>query len=491
MSFWRGLFFDFFQDDNLFIWNGLYHPFAQIFTFRHPGTPLEAFLLSHLFGLHLFFYELVGLALKICTAYLAGVFLYKITNSKLTWFLASIFLAVSYTGMYAMNSFSFNVPALAAIPILLSLIYLVGSLKENKYDIWKFVVFLMIGIVLDPARVLPTFCLIPFFLFLFRKSKNLTFIIAFLKKLLIVFLAIGLPIIAIWYIKSTTGGASMPEVFIRGMFSNPKFMITKIKDIGNYFATIANVFTDIVYGLSPIAPKYEVSIYASVFGLAGFGIFIGGLVSFIYFLKKKSQTSIIIALLVFWAYIFYLPNYLQEPRAPMTSIHHYLFISSIGSVGLFAYLISLIKKKWVLVSLSILFIMLNIYKANTLLFLQSLYRQSSYIENSWHIISSGVPRNEKGDIFLFKGYRFWIDNSIYSYGAFHFLMLRKNPNASEYPQLTYDENFIIGKLCTKQISIAHVYAFEATTPGKLINITNLERMKLEGELIKKDCQFRE
>src|SRR5260221_12604451 len=94
INFWRGLYFYFFQDDFQFLWVGLYHPLFFL-TFRHPGTPLEAFFLAPIFGLHPLPWEVLGIGLKVCVAYLVGVFLYKITDSKKAGVIAAIFFSVA------------------------------------------------------------------------------------------------------------------------------------------------------------------------------------------------------------------------------------------------------------------------------------------------------------------------------------------------------------------------------------------------------------
>lgn len=503
-SFWRGLFFDFYQDDHFFLWNGFYNPFVQFINFKHPGTPLESFVLAHIFGLNQVLWQIFGIVLKIISAYLVGIFLYSVTNSKIAGFLAAVFFAVSYAGMYAINAFNYHLPAIIAIFILLSLIYLVKSIRESKQDIWKFVIFLIISILLDPARALPIFFLLPFFLFLFPKSKNRLFVKKFLIKFYLIILIIIIPLFVLWYFTFSIGEGSQLEILLRDTFTNPRYMILKTKYMGTFFATVANLYTELLYGLKPSLPLFETAYYSRIFGLAGAFIFFMGILSFIHFLRNKSRFFLIISFFIIWAYFFYLPNWISEPRVAMTSIKHYLFISSIGYVCLTAYLFSLIKKKWLIFLLSICFIALNIYRANNILTLLFPYRSAQLIEGAWETISRTVPRSEANYIFLFSGDTAWFNNSIFPGGAFHFLSLRKIANASYLPHFTYDKNFTVSRLCSSikitiiddkiisypQVPLSHIFAWEVKfPPGLLEDRTQQVRKKLELEAQQKKCNI--
>ncbi|HYK08954.1 MAG TPA: glycosyltransferase [Candidatus Eisenbacteria bacterium] len=497
-SFWQNFSFYFFQDDYQFMWYALYHPFSFFLTFRHPGTPLEAILLTPIFGFHSWLWELTGIGIKVATAYLTGVFIHKITQSKIAGMLTSIFFVVSPAGMYAINAFNYHVPALALLFILLSLISLVTSLQEKKKAIWKFVVFLFAAFFLDPARVVPIFFIIPFLLLLFSKSKNSIYVKKFLQKFLLILVVVGAPLFLFWYVVVSKGAGTQFEVFLKGMLTNPKVMITKTKDIGNFAATITNLFFDFVYGLQPTIPKYETAQYSRTFGILGVGIFASALGSFVYFLKKKKSSFGIISFLIFWTYIFYLPNFLAEPRAPMTSINHYLFISSVGSIGLTAYLLTLLKKKWLLIFLSMCFVVLNIYKANTLLFLQYPYRSTFFIEKAWKTIVQTAPKKEVNDLFYFSGDTQWANYSILAFGPYHYLLSQQNSNISYSPLLITDERYAMSLICAqqkgsmqKQIPLSHVYAWNVISPGTLVENSTEQKKRFRKVSEEWNCSISE
>ncbi len=501
LTFWKALSFDFFQDDYIFLWNALYHPFAQLFNFRHPAAPLEALVFVRLFGLNSTLWELLGITIKTITAFLTGVLLYKITNSKLAGFLAGVFFATCYAGMYIVNAFNFHVPAFVAIFALLSLICLVDAIKGQQKRIWLFIIFFVLGIVFDPARGLSILFIIPLFLFLFPKSKNKTKITRQLTIILFAFLAICIPLLTIWYFVLPIGDTQV-SVFLRILHINPMLALSKTKDIGNYFATIADLFIYPLYSMTATKPIYETLDYQRIFGVGGIVSFIFAVASFIYGIKKKSQTFAVIGFFILWTFLLYLPNFLAEPRRPMDPQHHYLYISAIGFIAVVAYILSRIKNKWILLLLCICFIMLNIYKVNTILSLEAPYRSTVLVEQALQTIVSQVPRGEANDVFFFRGNYDWLGNSITFFGGSHFLLLTKDPNGDNIPQFTFDGDLLFNQVCYdhpkdaigteyKHVPISHIYAWEAIVPGKLKNITNQERERLTREIVGKNCKLLE
>jgi len=484
-TFWQVLSFDFFQDDYFFLWNALHDPFVQFINFRHPGTPLEALLLGHLFGQNAFLWELLGIVLKIIVAYLTGIFLYKLTKSKVAGFLAGIFSAATIAGMYVVNAFNFHLPALVAIFLLLSLIYLCKSIKENEKYFWKFILFLIPAILLDPARGLPVILLLPYFFILFPKSKKLTLIKKYLKNFFFLFFVIGIPLLGLWYIQLGIGQGTQFELFLKGLKINPHYTIGKIKFIGNFFATVANLFTEVVYGLRQSPPKYETAYYTRTFGLMGIGLFLFGIAGLFYGIRKKSHFFISTSFFILWTFLFYFPNWLAEPRTAMTSQSHYLFLSDVGFICLVAYLLSRMKNKWLVIFFSLCFVILNIYRVKTTLSQEFPYRSRATIEKVMHQMLKNVPKNEKNDIFLLSGNENWLYYSIMYWGNWHVMLLRGNTSVSELPEMTFDDSHIIIELC-KGLPLSHVYSWKAISPGVIVDKSAEER-KILLENAKNQC----
>lgn len=500
-SFWKILSFDLFQDDWFFLWNGLYDPFVQFFNFKHPGTPLEALVFGPIFGANPILWALLGIVIKITASFLTGIFLYKLTNSRKAGILSAFFSSVAYAGMSTITTFNYHLPALVAIFLLLSLIYLLKSMQEEEKQYGKFIIFLIIGIALDPARGLPILLIFPFFFFLFPSTKRVEQTKKFLKKFLFFFFFIGIPFLALWFFTFSLGHDSQLSHFLHGMQTHPQQTIVKTKAIGNFFASMTDLYTQVVYNMQPLPPKYETAVYSRVFGVTGIAIFITGIIFFVYFLKTKNKNLGILSLLIFWTYIFFLPNWLAEPRAPMDSMHHYQFLSSIGYICLVACLLTRIKKNWIIVGGSAVFILLNIYQNNKLLALQAPYRSSAYIEKSTNTILQTIPKREKNIMLFFTGNTDWLFYSTYWDIGSRILLFTKNADYHYLTQETFDESYVVSKLCSPtidesvygplkrpQLSLSHLYSWEVKSPGVLINNTQQIREIVKKQAEAKGCR---
>lgn len=483
-SFWRIISFGFWKDDWFIIWSSLY---SYSTYYHHPGTPIEFFILSHIFGLNPAPWMLFGIILRIFASYFVGLFIFHLTKSKLAGFLAGIFFACSYVGLETIYFPSTHVSPISGIPILLSLIYLIKTLQEKKVFIKKFLFFFCIAFILDPARIIPVLFLLPFLYLLLIPTKESLFVKKFLLKFYLIFAFIGIPILGIWFISFPYH--SLLDTLIQKSISNPLFIFTKIKLIGNFSASIANLFIGAFYNL--LQDEHNTGVYNKIFGRIGFGIFLLSIASFIIFIKSKSKQAGYLAFFIFWAFIFYLPNFLSEPRAPMAGAHRYLFFSSIGSIGLIAYLIANINKRWLIIILSAVFIIANIYKANVILAWQSTYRSAIMIERMWQKVNDDVPKNELNDIFIFYGSQPWLNHSIgLSSNAPFMLERHMHGSPDTFPVMTTDRNIILNSLCYKrpQLPISHIYAWEVKPNGILLSKTQQYRKIYKEEAEKSGCK---
>lgn len=488
-AFWRILYFDFFQDDSIVLWSALYNPIVAIHPFqyfRHPGSLLEFFTFAYLFGKQAIWWQLFGIVTKIATSYLVGIFAYRLTKSGWVGTLSAVFFATSYIGMDSLDSPLMTVPVLVAIAILASLIYLMKALTENKKYIWHFLVYFIVSFLLDPGRAFPLLGIVPFFLFFFPKSANTDSVKKFLKSMYITFFVVGIPLFFSWYLHYASDYGI--QKYLQLLFKDPK----KIKDIGNFLATVANAFTEPIYGLTLVTPFYEFADYARPFGILGIGLFVGMLGSFFLFLRKKSQRWLLISFFLFWAFAFYFPNWLAEPRAPMAAENHYLFISSIGIICLISFLVSSFHSKILLLIISFLFVAINIYKANVLLAAQFPYRSASYIEKAFQTMVATVPHNEAGDVFLLKNGGVILQHALIPWGDIRYLLVRGDKNYSHMPFLTDDEPTVFSLVCPTSkknapVPLSHVFTWKQVQ-GVLVNQTQKERNTLEQMAEIKGCK---
>lgn len=181
-------------------------------------------------------------------------------------------------------------------------------------------------------------------------------------------------------------------------------------------------------------------------------------------------------------------------RSGMGMESRYYAISAVGTVGLLAYLLSLIKSKyinWILV----LFLVFNLYVTNNSLIIYSVTRSIQIHNKLWDKIDRDVPQGEKSSIFMYSGTNFTQRTSLLDWKeTIPFAVRRRIIKKEEYPIMTSDKNLIAKLVCEKNvvkhtpvgdiiqkepISLSHVHAWELKN-GELE-----ERSEQEKDGIKK------
>jgi hypothetical protein len=498
-SFWRVLSYGFWIDDWPLLWGSLFNIQATFRFYDHPALPISVFILSHIFGLNHVLWNLYGLCLKVLTALLTAYFLYKFTGSKIAGFLAGILFAASYAGLEVVDTPSISAIGIVAIALLISLIFFIKGMKENKSFLWISLLFLVVSLFLDPARAMAVLFIYPFLLLFFPNASKQLHKLKFLLKFLVVTALLGIPLFAIYLVHFKSDSQVAHAVSM--LFHSPLNFLSKLNRLGNLFASIANLFIGPIYSLKQ--DVLDIGEHSRLFAITGAILLLVDLFAFGKFVREKSRAWGIISLFIFWTFIFYFPNYLSEPRAPMAGPHRYLFLSSIGLACLLGYILSLIHRKWLVVLLSCLIIILNIIKSNSILVWQSTYRSANTIDSMWHTVDREVPKNETNDLLVFKGQEPWLTQDIYFSQLAPFLIQRKmGTNYGDFPSLITIESDIPKYLCSpvtfnigrrtytkKQISISHIYGWNVVAPGKLINITPNVRKYAEKLVNQKGCRL--
>lgn len=501
-SFWRVFSFGLWKDDWALIWASLSNTYYYHGYFNHPGTPLEFFLLSKLFGTQAFFWQSFGFLLHIFVSLLVGIFLEKLTNSKKVGMLSGIFFAATPIGLETIYFPSTQVIALAAIPFLLGLIYFLQLLSNStRKNLFASLFFFLLALFLDPPRILPIIFLLPLVLFLKPQTKTIqTYkkFFLFFYPIIFIFLAVAIS----WWFTRYSLDTLIGKIIARHALTLG-FIFSKLHDFGHFFATIANLCIGLMYSIQQ--DNQNVAQYSRFFGYFGFAIFLLTLFLCFIWIKSKKYFAGLTIFFLGWMFLFYFPNWVSEPRAPMALAHRYVFLSGIGFIGLVAYFVAKIQNKLLYFFAVLFFLFLNIYQANRLLFLQSTYRNNTVIANMWEKVNADVATNDKNSIFMFFGKEPYLTQDIYLSGAMPFAYLRKDfTDPTQMPILTQNATQVLLYLCQpnqkiinlyfvayekKKISLHHVYAWHIANGGTLINISQKERKILQGLAAKTDCKI--
>lgn len=485
-TFHKTLQFGMWIDDQKLIWASLYDIKSSLPYYNHPGLPLTFLVLSRLFKEHYFLWQLFGLSLKIFGAFLLGNFVYEITQSKKAKIVSSILFATSYIGFEAIAAPIMNISAVVTLPMLLALIYLTRSITQNLQYIKGFLLFFILSLFLDPGRMLSCLFMLPFFILLFPDSKLKRKVISFATISILVISIVSFPFLVVWFFLYVQH--SQIVIGLTGLVTQTSDFLPKINRIMNLFAAVGNMFIGLVIPMSQ--NEQNTGVYNRLFGYSGVIVWIAGIIFLIHSLQTKSKRSSIISFFILWTFIWYIPNWFSEPRAPMAGPHRYLYISSIGLVSLISYLLSLIKRKRIVILYVFLIMSANIVKAHTLLTWQSSYRDKQVTERIWKHIESETQDN-LSYIFIVTGHQPWLSQNIILFGGDRYLLRKKIADPTFMPLITTDASQIIASLCQTNIPnpLTRIRGWEVQSPGILTSTTEYWKAYYKNQLDQVNCQL--
>lgn len=475
ISFGKELSFTFTKDDWRLFWGSLYDLDVFRVYWLHPATPIEFLLFARIFGLHVFLWQLFGLFIRVALAFIVSLIMEKLSNSKLVGALAGIFFASTYTALESISFASTHTASLSLVFICLSFYYFL------KKSFFLFLLFLYVGIFLDPLRALPILSVLPLWYVLTRGNKSFHLS----KKYLYYSLFMLTPLMFILYWGITHSGGSLFPIFLSQAQHDYFLPLKKLHLLGNYFTSIGNLFLGWIIPVTQ-DPQND-SIYNRFIACVGLGIGAFLLLSLSLLIKRKSQTWRLIFFLNFWLFIFYIPNWLFEPRVPIAGTHRYLVFSAVGFIGLIAFLIARLRNRSVIFLVSSVFIIMNIVTANRILSDESKYRAADIVNSLWENVDKDVALDKGKFIFVFSGDQLLVNQAIELSGGIPFALKRNISKKDDLPIITNDRNVILRYLCEKGYPLDHVYAWEVKPSGMLRNYSIEERKVLQSLTVTKSC----
>jgi hypothetical protein len=493
LSFRRVLDFTFWKDD----WFPLYNPSALKGYLVHPAGNLEFLLFKNIFGINPFGWEFFGIIIRVVDSFVVYLLITKLTKSKLAGFLSGVFFASTFMGLDAVGWVSANASTISIFFVCLSIYFWLCYYSEykNRYYLF-FVLFFIIGMICDPARVFPLIFLLPVLrLFLFSKIKEKNFIKIVTIGFYIIFGLISVLIVI--YLKKI-GNSSF--LIISHLFINPGLILGKIYLVGNFFGSLGNLLLGWIINIPETA---STSVYNKLYARIAFILLpILGILSF-YSFKTKSKRATILLFLILWIIVFYIPNWIAEPRLTLSGTHRFMVFSSVGFIGLTAYLISLLRNKYIMIFLSVFFMAMNIYASNRILSEQSKYRSKILVDSLWDRIDRDIPNNERNSIFMYIGEEPVRGQALALSGSIPFGIKRQIKDPYDLPIVTDDLQLIIKLLCSSnalryqpgkmvvqksKIPLSHYHVWEVKNNGSMKNISAKERLRIKNIAEKFGCK---
>lgn len=497
-SFWRYLGFTFWKDDWFLVWGILYnHPPAfRQFGYR-PAAVIEFFWMTKLYGANALPWQAVGLALRVGAALAFSFFSAALTSSSAVGLLSGVLYAGTFIGMDAVGWPSAHGVLTTAIFLLLGLGYFVRYLHGNK-DTWLVlgVLYLGIAFVLDPFRMFPLFFMIP--LLALPLTISATRQHTFRQILTIGGVAVA-AIVVLGCIVFRNG--IMASQLFSHLARQPDFVVILKKSyvIGNYFNSLANLMFGWLFRFKEDA---STGVYNKIIARIGFLVFCIMLGMGYGYRKTKSKQIGMMLFSLLWMFLFYIPNWLFEPRLTMGGTHRYMVLSSFGFILVISYGLVFIRKRTLLVGGSLLFIVCNMLTANYWVNAASAYRARRLVNSLWQTIDRDVSKSKEHLLFVFEG-----EDPVKTYalalsGSSPFALLRGITTVYDMPIVTGDRKLIQQLLCESNVSrdepgavvvqkdvvaLNHVYAWHVSRNGILTNISFPTRRDLLIRAMDQGC----
>ncbi len=486
LSAWRILTFSFWKDDWYLLWVSLYHPSRFLSYWVHPGTPIEFFILTKLFGTDAILWQLTGLGIRVLLAFVVYLFIRQLTKSSGVGILSGLFIAAGYMGLDSISWPSGHVASIAAIITCLCVTNFLRYCQTSKKRTLIFSgLYLALGLLADPGRVFPIFIVLGF-IFLHFWDKNITFPRLFERKTFLVFSICILAVLGfflLWY--QQFGTQSQLSSLVTAVYQEPSLFYSKIKTLGIYFASIGNLM---IGWIIPIAekPVDNTANYMKWISLIGLSLFLFSLYALFRYIRTKTYFWFTVGLLLLWIFVFYVPGWFVEQRAPMGGTQRYLVFSSIGLSAFIAYVSDRVRGGIFVISL--IFIIFNIFTANRILLAQSDYRSVKIVDNYWNTIGGAVEKKPERNSFFFKGLEPVKSNALVLFGSFHYGVLRRIPDSGSLPIFLDDPTFNLGEYCQKNIKEEHIYGWVVQPRGRLFPVEQTEVEKTHSNLLAKCSQ---
>jgi hypothetical protein len=488
-SFWRYLGFTFWKDDWFLVWGTLYNHFPAFRQFGYrPSAVVEFYWMTKFFGTNALPWQILGVILRVGAALALSFFAAELTSSRAVGLLSGVLAAATCIGMDAVGWPSAHGVLTTAIFLLLGLGYFVRYLHGKK-DAWLPLGILYIGIafVLDPFRMFPLFFIIPLLalpLIISAKRKRV-----FTRIVTVEGVAVAICALAGWIIFRNDILAS--QLFSHlARYSDFNTVVKKTYVIGNYFNSTGNL----LFGwLLRFPEDASTGVYNKIVARLGFLVFCIMLGMGYGYWKTKSKKIGVLVFSLLWIFLFYVPNWLYEPRLTLGATHRYMVIPSFGFILAISYILVNLRKRTLLIGGSLIFVISNMVMANYRINEAAVYRARVFVDSLWQTIDRDVSKSKAAGIFVFEGKDPVKTYALALSGSSPFALLRGISSIYDTPIVTGDRKLIQQFLCEPNVSrtvpggvvtekdiipLNHVYSWRVSFSGGLTNISMPTRREL-------------
>jgi hypothetical protein len=482
INYYRIFSFGFWKDDWISWW-GSYFKSPLFFSYwYHPGNTLEFILLPGLFPANSLGWQIVGFMARVFAAISVLFFISALSKSKRTGILAGLIFVSTPIGLDTVGWASVHVVNIAIGLVCIGFYFWISNLNFGcRTQLLLSIIILTAGILSDPFRALPVIIFLYISLYFFRTTESKKIKMYFHKSLIVIFpMIFGL---LYWE------RIRISEISVVKFFNNPHFstglLAHKLYVTGNYFNSIFNLLAGWIVPVYEYLSTAEYSRWQARIGLILI-ILIG--VYILILKRKKSKDTNIVLFFYLWMLVFYFPSWLSEPRLTMGITHRYMVFAGVGSIGLTAYFINLIRNKNIFIIIFSAVLCLNIFDSQKFLTKWQVFRSRTLIDSIWNQIlreSGPVNRNK---VFLISGSHSVVTNTLNYSGITPYTVYLKVGDANNIPIYTDNLNAILPNYCSGKFEIDNLYSWEINNLGSVKNTTIEIRKKVNDSITANNCQ---
>lgn len=486
LSFYPAFHFSFIIDDWYQLWGVFYdHSIIEHYIYSQaPNVGYEFLILAPIFKFNPFYYQIIGFLLKIIGSVFTSFLIFYLTSSKKIAFYAGLIFAASAIGNETFTRISAQNSALLIPTISLGVIFWIQAGKAINFS-YKYILailFIALSIIGYPGTgimVIPVIFL--YILLSFIQSP-----VRLTKKVIIPVFVLMLVLVA----SKIYVGPGLADRSIN-LSDHISFVLQHpFSTTTNFLASIGNLMLG---WFIPFDESY-ISLTSANFltQIAGYILVFSTILIGIKYWQKKTESLKICLVFLLWVFLFYFPNWFTQTHyvkgGVISSVsNRYLAISSIGFIGLIAYLISHIKPKYQLITLLIV-IGLNIWTSENGLVKSLVYRSQTQQDYLYNLIDQDLPKgDEKTDLLLFLG-NDWLKVIELDWNGFYPLAVKRNiQKTGDFPTIVSSIEQAKTMLCSAspKFKLARFYVWEFQN-NQLYNVTDKAKQVISSD---KECRF--
>lgn len=461
--------YGFWIDDWAYLWMANYTPRWLLNFWMHFGTSLEFVVFKNLFGNQPMIWMFLGIVLHVGAAYAVFLMTRALTRSKTAGIISGFFFSTFAVGVQATGWPNAYVVLMEAILLCLGVFGIIRYFESDKIgDAYLGFFCFVVALGLDFVRAVPIAIVVYLLSYLFEKKKARTG-----RKIVTwVFGAVVLltPVIFIW-VKPALPDATLYKAILRYHIS-PIFVYKSLQYLENLFGSLWNLVTGWLLRM-PQDPGF--GFYHRLFSRLTCSIVVVTLLTAMYqFIVRKSRSWYMIGFCVMWMILFYLPQWLFEPRITFYAAHRYMVIPSIGFIVLISWGISKIPRLTTQIALVVLFMIINIYTSRKFISDALVYRSNDINTTVMTAVEASVTQNNHKKVFIFFG-QDPVKLNVLDFGIPHYALDMHITSQNQWPTVTTNIPMVQQQIRSGALQISDVYSWEVKNNGAVTDFSKIIR----------------